>query len=216
VKPNRLRGWFLIALLTLAVLLGLLRGPILRLAASVLVVEDPLQRADAIVVLAGGTPSREAMAAALFREGWAPRVVISQQFPTTRIRELNALGVRPLDQQGESRAALQKYGVPPDRIVALTAVARTTETELHLDHQAALADGYHRVILMTSPPHTRRVKLIWSRQSRASHLEAIVRAAESEDFTTEEWWRKRRAAEILLHEYLGILAFLLGVSSLMR
>jgi uncharacterized SAM-binding protein YcdF (DUF218 family) len=215
LKPRNLRGRLFIALLTLAVLLGLLHRPVMRLAASVLVVEDAL-RADAIVVLAGGTPLREAMAAALFREGWAPRVVISQQFPTASIRELNALGVRPLDQQGESRAALQKYGVPPDRIVALTAPARTTETELHLDHQAALADGYHRVILVTSPPHTRRVKLIWSRQSRASHLEAIVRAAESDDFATEEWWRKRRAAEILLHEYLGILAFLLGVSSLMQ
>jgi uncharacterized SAM-binding protein YcdF (DUF218 family) len=105
--------------------------------------------------------------------------------------------------------------VPPDRIVALTAPAGTTETELRLDHQAALAEDYHRVILVTSPPHTRRVKLIWSRQS-PGHLEAIVRAAKSEDFTMEEWWHKRRAAEILLHEYLGILAFLLGVSSLMR
>ena len=216
MKPTGLWGRLVIALLILAVLVGLLHRPVLRLAATGLVVEDPLQRADAIVVLAGGTPSREAMAAALFREGWAPRVVISQQFPSSSIRELNTLGVRPLDQQGESRAALQKYGVPPNRIVALAAPARTTETELHLDHQAALADGYRRVILVTSPPHTRRVKLIWWRQSRASHLEAIVRAAENEDFTTEEWWRKRRAAEILLHEYLGILAILLGVSSLMR
>jgi uncharacterized SAM-binding protein YcdF (DUF218 family) len=216
MKPPGLLGRLLIALLMLAVLLVVLHRPLLRLAASALVVEGALQQADAIVVLAGGTPSREAMAARLYREGWAPRVVISRPMQTSSIRELIALGVRPLDRQGESRAALQKYGVPSDRIVALTVAARITEAELHLVQQAALADGYHRVILVTSPPHTRRVKLIWSRQSRTSHIEGIVRAAGSEDFTTEEWWRKRRSAELLLHEYLGILAILLGVSSLMR
>lgn len=216
MKPPGRLGRLLIALLILAVLLVALHRPVLQLAANALVVEDPLQRADAIVVLAGGTPSREAMAARLYREGWAPRVVISRPFQTGGIRELNALGVRPLDRQGESRAALEKYGVPPGRIVALTVAARITEAELHLVHEAALADGYHRVILVTSPPHTRRVKLIWSRQSGTSHIEGIIRAAGSEDFTTEQWWRKRRAAELLLHEYIGILAILLGVSWLMR
>ena len=156
------------------------------------------------------------MAATLFREGWAPRVIISRPFTTQQVRELNALGVRPLDLEGEARLTLEKYGVPPDRITSLAVPVTTTEPELRLVHQAARADGYRRVILVTSPPHTRRVQLIWSRESRGSHIEGLVAAAPNDDFAVDGWWRRRRAAEAVLHEYLGLLAIYLGISPLMR
>jgi uncharacterized SAM-binding protein YcdF (DUF218 family) len=190
--------------------------PLLRLVGAALVVEDPPQHADAIVVVAGGTPSREAIAAALFGQGWAPRVIISRAFTTPAVRELVALGVRPLDLQGEARLVLEKYGVPPDRIVSLGVSVTTTEPELAVVRDVARAEGYRRVILVTSPPHARRVKLIWSREGAADHIEGIVAAAPNVEFAVDDWWRRRRAAEALLHEYLGLLAIYLGVSSLMR
>jgi uncharacterized SAM-binding protein YcdF (DUF218 family) len=216
MKRGRGLAVVLIGLVGLVGALALLHRPLLRLVAQVLVAEDRLEPSDAIVVVAGGTPWREAKAAQLFRQGWAPRVVISRPDRVSSIRELNTLGVRPLDLQGESRVALEKYGVPPDRIIALRTSARTTEPELGLVHRAALAAGYARVILVTSPHHTRRVKLIWSRESRNNHVSGIVVAAAREDFTMEDWWKQRRAAEALLHEYLGITAILLGVSQFMR
>ena len=215
-RRRRVVGGVLVALCGLIVLLALGHQPILRLVAAALVVEDPLEPADAIVVVAGGTPSREALAATLFREGWAPRLIISRAFTPAQVRELNALGVRPLDLQGESRLALEKYGVAPNRIIALGAPVKTTEPELRLVHQVARADGYRRVILVTSPPHTRRVKLIWSRENRESRIDGIVAAAPNEDFAVDGWWRQRRAAEALLHEYLGLLAIYLRVSPLMH
>jgi uncharacterized SAM-binding protein YcdF (DUF218 family) len=206
----------IIAVATLTAFVTVLHRPLLSRVAALLVVQDGLAHSDAIVVMAGGTPSREARAATLFREGWAPRVIISRPFITSGIRELVALGVRPLDLQGESRLALVKYGVPADRITAIGDAARTTEPELRLVHQAARADGYRRVILVTSPQHTRRVKVIWARESRESHIEGILVAAATEEFTVDDWWRQRRAAEALLHEYLGLLALYLGISPLMR
>ena len=206
----------LAAVAALTVLATVFHRPLLRQAATLLVVEDRLEHADAIVVVAGGTPSREAMAATLFREGWAPRVIISRPVITSNIRELIALGVRPVDLQGESRLALVKYGVPADRIIAIGTSVRTTEPELRLVHEAAHADGYRRVILVTSPPHTRRVKVIWSRENRDRRIEGIVVPAPTDEFTVDDWWRQRRVAEALLHEYLGLLALYLGISPLMR
>ena len=52
---------------------GVWHAPVLRALGTWLRIEDRLERADAIVVLAGGTPRREATAAALWKEGWAPR-----------------------------------------------------------------------------------------------------------------------------------------------
>ena len=216
--PGRRRltnGVLLAALLAVAVLATFHR-PLLRLAGTVLVVNDPPRHADAIVVVAGGTPSREAVAAALFREGWAPRVVVSRPYMPPEMRELNALGVRSLDLQGEARLTLEKYGVPADRIVSLGVTVMTTEPELAVVHDWARAAGDRRVILVTSPAHTRRVQVIWARASRQSHIEGLVVAAPSSEFSVDDWWRRRRAAEALLHEYLGLLAIYLGISPLMH
>ncbi len=199
-----------LALVLLAGLAALLHGPVLRSTARWLRVEDRIERADAIVVLAGGTPRREARAAALWKEGWAPRVIISRPFQRPDLDQLIELGVRPLDLQGESRAVLERFGVPRDRIIAIPVVSRTTEPELMLVRDTALQLGYRRLILVTSPEHTRRVKLVWSRQSAAGP-EGLVSAAR-EEFPFEDWWRRRRAAETVLHEYLGLLVVTLGVS----
>ena len=216
---SRRRRWVTGVLITVAVLtlfVTVFHRPLLQQVAVWLVVEDRLERADAIVVVAGGTPAREAKAASLFREGWAPRVIISRPVVMSGIRELMALGVRPLDLQGESRLTLLQYGVPADRITAIATQVRTTEPELQLVHDAARADGYRRIILVTSAQHTRRVKAIWSRASHGSRLEGLVIPAPTDEFAVDDWWRRRRAAEAVLHEYLGLLALYLGISSLMR
>jgi len=205
-----------LALLATALILALAvwHGPLLYSIGAWLRVEDRLAHADAIVVLAGGTPRREATAAALWREGWSPRVVISRPFERADLRELVDLGIRRFDMQGESRKALEIYGVPPDQIIALPDISPTTEPELALVRDAARARGYRRLILVTSPEHTRRVKVIWSRQAPAGP-EAIVVPAR-EPFPFEDWWRSRRAAETVLHEYLGHLVIALGISHLFR
>jgi uncharacterized SAM-binding protein YcdF (DUF218 family) len=138
---RRLLNGVLLAALLVAVFAAVFHRPLLKLAGAALVVNDPPQHADAIVVVAGGTPSREAVAAALIREGWAPRVVVSRPYMTPEMRELNTLGVRPLDLQGEARLTLEKYGVRPDRIVALGVTVMTTEPELAVVHEWARAAG---------------------------------------------------------------------------
>ena len=210
-RRRRALLWVGLAVLLVAALAVAAHRPLLRAAGTFLVVDEPLEPADAIVVLAGGTPFREAWAAELFRRGLAPRVIISRHLLTPRERELLALGIRALDDQGESRLALEKYGVPPDRIVAVGQAESITETELRTVGRLAREAGYRSVILVTSPWHTRRVKLIWSREAPAD-LRGVVAATRREPADGAEWWRQRRAAEELLHEYLGLAAIKLGIS----
>ena len=155
----------LIALLALAGLAALAHRPLLRATGQALVVDDPRERADAIVVVAGSTPSREETAAGLYREGWAPRVLVSRQLVPGRTQRLIDMGVRRLDFQGESVAALEKYGVPRDAIVALDQPVEITETELRAVAAAARDRGWRRLILVTSAFHARRVQVIWRRES---------------------------------------------------
>src|SRR3972149_6202140 len=83
-----------------AAALGAAHVPLLRGLGQWLVVEDALARADAIVVVAGSTPTNEEAGAALYRAGWAPRVILSRPATPARRVRLMELGVRPLDLQG--------------------------------------------------------------------------------------------------------------------
>jgi uncharacterized SAM-binding protein YcdF (DUF218 family) len=209
---------FLTALLVVLALLALVavaHRPLLRAAGDALVVNEPGPPADAIVVVAGGTPSREARAAALFQAGGAPRVLVSRQFVPGRVQTLIEMGIRPLDFQGESVRVLEKLGVPRDAIVTLDQPVEITETELRQVVVAARARGWHRVTLVTSGPHTRRVRLIWRREA-AGAIEAGIVGAPDECSSADGWWRRRRCSEAVLHEYLGLFALYLNVSSWMR
>ena len=200
-----------LAAAALVVLAAAAHRPALRLVGRALVVEDALAPADAVVIMAGGIPTREATAAGLYRKGWAPLVVLSNDFTPARVRDLIALGVRRLDYQGEARLVLEKYGVPPNAIVALSVPVKTTEAELRLVAEAAQARGWRRIILVTSPEHSRRVRLVWTRQA-PGNIEGRVALVQADDFLEDGWWRKRRQAEAVLHEYLGLAAIYLGVS----
>jgi hypothetical protein len=43
-------------------------------------------------------------------------------------------------------------------------------------------------------------------------VEARVHSVRDETFAPDGWWRDRRMFELLLHEYLGIAAYRLGIS----
>lgn len=205
----------LIVLLAVAGLGALAHRPLLRATGQVLVVDDPRERADAIVVVAGSTPSREETAAELFRSGWAPRVLVSRQFVPGRVQRLIDMGVRRLDFQGESVAALERYGVPRDAILILDQPVEITETELRAVAAAARDRGWRRLILVTSPFHGRRVQLIWRRESGGA-IEGRLATVPDDCTAADPWWRLRRCSESVLHEYLGLLALYLHISGLMR
>ncbi|MBV9357760.1 MAG: YdcF family protein, partial [Chloroflexi bacterium] len=98
---------------------------LLSLLAGLLVHVDPLRPATAIVVLGGGSPAREWAAAALFRAGWAPRVVL--------VRELGKAwpicGGRTAKHDERVRA-LVEHGVPRSNILVDARGASTTLQEL--------------------------------------------------------------------------------------
>lgn len=204
-----------VALLVLAVVATLAHRPLLRAAGRVLVVPASESRADAIVVLAGNTPTREVLAAALFREGRAPVVVVSRSTMPVRVQQLIDLGIRPLDFQGESVAALEKHGVPRAAIVTLSQPVEITELELRGVAAEARGRGWRRVLLVTTSHHSRRVRLIWHREA-GPDIEAGLAVVDDECSADRTWWTRRRCSEAVLHEYLGLLAVYLHLSSLMR
>jgi hypothetical protein len=76
---------------------------------------DPLQRGDAIVVLAGSRVDRWLEAVDLFKEGWAPRVVLSPGPVSALEVKLRGEGLR-LPREGDlARDAFSRWACPPTR-----------------------------------------------------------------------------------------------------
>jgi len=197
----------------LVVAIGLVLAAITAIAVTApalglfLVVADPLVPSDAIFVLDGGTPARELEAAALYHRRLAPRVVI------TRAREPLAGVARNLagerSAQEHSAWVLERVHVPATAIVRLTTVVENTEEELQADYAHARERGLRRVIIVTSPYHTRRVRLMWDRQYQRD-VRALVHPTPYEDFDPPRWWRSRRALEATVHEIFGMANYLFG------
>src|SRR2546426_12403079 len=100
------------------------RESLLRKAADLWVVSDPLTRADAIVVLGGNSQTRPREAAELYRQGLANKVLVSR---TGRLGQ-SAPGVGPSDCE-LNRAALLKLGVPDSAIEAFGKASANTREE---------------------------------------------------------------------------------------
>ena len=172
-----------------------------------LVAVDPLVTSDAIFVLDGKSPHRDLEAAALYRDGWAPRVVVTR--PRSDLAEDVRREFGLETEQEQVVRTLRRAGVPESAIVRLDRVVENTEGELTADFDYAKAQGFRRVILVSSPYHTRRIRVIWRRHFERE-VAAIVRATRYEHVDPARWWRSRRSLEDVAHETAGIANFLLG------
>ena len=187
----------LISLLFVIVLCAVLyfaRGPILRFAGETWIVEDPLDRADAIIVLSDDNfyADRAAHAADLYRHGMAPIVVASGR----RLRPY--AGIAELMEHD-----LIERGVPKDKIVRISHNAENTREEAQALAQQALERKWRSVIVVTSNYHTRRARYIFLHVFPAQ-TQVRVSGAQDGDFDPQHWWQSRKSLKEFTRELAGM------------
>lgn len=178
--------------------LYLVRHPIFRFAAETWIVEDPLENADALIVLSGDNfyADRATRAAELFREGKAPLIVASGR----RLRP-NA-GVAELMEHD-----LMERGVPKDKILRFTHDADSTREEAEALVKLAKTRKWRKTIVVTSNYHTRRARYIFNKVF-PQDIEVRVASARDGDFDPQRWWEKRKSTKELMQEFAGMVAAL--------
>lgn len=186
----------LLVILTLtfvALLLVALHRPLLTAAGRFLIVADPLDRADVIVVLSGGrSDERVGQAAALFRRGLAPLVLLSGG------ESLMGISVPDLLR----RQALA-HGVPERALLYERSSTSTAEQARFL--RPLLEDrGVRRAIVVTSSYHTRRTRLLFRRTFEGSAVEIRVYPVQQDWYRPEEWWTREQDTETVVLEYIKL------------
>lgn len=187
----------------LVVLLALIFSSVaaFRGAGRWLVRPDALEHADALVVLSGSMPYRAEEAAGVFRLGYAPAIWLTH--PQDPANLLQSMGITYTGEEDYNRQILLHSGVPATAIQVLPGTIVDTEEELtEVIHQMNQEEKT-RVIIVTSPEHTRRVRALW-RLLAPQELKLIVCAATQDPFDADHWWENSRDAYSVVREYLGL------------
>jgi uncharacterized SAM-binding protein YcdF (DUF218 family) len=184
-------------------LLALLLHPLwLTAMGDFLVARDDLQPADCIVVLAGNSPYRVQHAVELYKAGWAPKVVISNELVLSHGVEATWLQLRA--------AGLVNLDLPDDAIVPLEQVAQSTYHEALESRDLMVDRGWRRAILVTDPFHMRRALWAFRGVWQAAGLTVLASPAEESKYNLANWWRDPSKATRVIQEYVKYPYYLLA------
>jgi uncharacterized SAM-binding protein YcdF (DUF218 family) len=213
VKRPRRKGLlpFLFAAAAALAVLFLLRGPILAALGNFLVVRDQPAPADAIIVLSGQPAERVREAADLYREGFAPLVVLTTPVPPPGHDELLELGVAiPLEVDVATMVAL-KLGVAADDLLVLEKKVDSTRDEAEFFAEWCRQRDCGKVIVVTSSYHTRRAGSVFRKALGEGGDEVLVLPSRYGVFDPGGWWKDRSQIRTLIFEYQKLLFYAFGL-----
>src|SRR5213592_679044 len=93
--------------------------PVLRYCASIVIVDEPFEKSDAIVALAGGEPGRAWGAADPSNRRLAAYVIVTRDQVKPEEADLLQRGIELVDGRGNYIRVLRGLGVPNDKIVSV-------------------------------------------------------------------------------------------------
>jgi uncharacterized SAM-binding protein YcdF (DUF218 family) len=170
--------------------------------------EDQAQPADFIVPLAGDD-HRLLKAAELFKQGLAPKILLSNERmkPLTRMDALNGEIGRPRgDVMAKRMELLDHLGIP------LIDVERYGDSLMSTaDEAKALAKRFAgqkpSLLLVTSPYQARRSKIIFSRELPDARIFIV---SPPEGALPERWWAERDTALLAVTEMAKLAYYWIG------
>jgi len=184
---------FLMFLAAFAFVIYLARHPLLRVAGNWWIVSDPLQHADAIIVIGDDNypADRATHAAELYESGWAPVVVASGRW------------LRSYSGFAEIIAHdIQSKGVPAGAVVPFAHRAANTREEAEALTGLVAQRHWHKIILVTSSYHTRRARYIF-RKVFPADVTVLASPAPDSDYDPSRWWESRLGVKIFFEESVG-------------
>jgi uncharacterized SAM-binding protein YcdF (DUF218 family) len=167
-------------LLAVAIVLYSLRGKVLSGLAEAWMVNPPLVKSNAIVVLGGDPNGRAYEAVRLYRDGWAPTILVMNP----KLQATDRLGVTM--SQGEMTWRILTNAVPVAAIQVRGTNLDSTFDEAVTVKKWMKETGANSVIIPTGPFHSRRVRWIF-RKTLGKSAQLTVRSIHPE--TCHDWWQ---------------------------
>jgi uncharacterized SAM-binding protein YcdF (DUF218 family) len=182
----------LVALVALALIVYAMRAPLLTDLAKAWVVNEPIGKADAIVVLGGRPDLRPYEAARLYHAGLAPRILYMDVRPGPG----EELGVT-ISERELTRRILLGNNVPEGALTAIGSHVASTYDETCAVRAWMEKTGAKSIIIPTDLFPSRRTRWIFRHQLAGSSRQAHVEAITPPQYSVFTWW----------HHEDGVIAF---------
>jgi hypothetical protein len=200
------RKWLIrtgIAALLVVTVLGLVRAPLLRGVGRLLVAEDPVSPADAIVLTVDVGAAGVLEAADLVKAGVATRVAVFSDPLDPVDLEFKRRGFKTEPNSAAWVRMLANLGVPDAEQIPLAETGTRAETD-------ALpvwceANRIHSVVVVAAPDHSRRVRRSLQRTMKGRPVRVMVRPTRVSTFDRDRWWQTRDGTRIGLVELQKLL-----------
>jgi uncharacterized SAM-binding protein YcdF (DUF218 family) len=195
------RKFIVLAVVLLAILGLYISHPlILDQMAKFLVVQDKLEKADVILVLAGdGNGERVREGVQLYRQDYAKYMLMSGG---------------PLAWKLTSAQWMRKQAVEsgiPEKYILLQEKSRSTIDDAEFSLPIVKEHHFRSVILVTSPYHTRRAARVFRKIFSKEGIAVIVHPVENSEFNPDRWWTRHEDVGVVVWEYVAfVLYFLKG------
>jgi len=153
-----------------------------------LVVEDLPSEAEAIVVLSGDLGARLEQGVELYRQGYAPRLILAG----------GGQPGRPSAAEVMKRQAVA-LGVPSAAALLVNESTSTREDAL-FTRELMAANGIRSAILVTSPYHQRRAVLTFRHVFAGSGISVASYPVRDDQWQADSWWRSQDNLRLTLVE----------------
>src|SRR5262245_50500006 len=185
-QRRRVRSMPTLALAAALVFAGLwfAREPLLRGAADLWIVSDPVSEADAVAVLGGGLEVRPFAAAELYKRGLVTKVLLS------RVLEARSTRIGGIPGHSElNRMLLLNLGVPETAIEMFGHENRSTWDEATALREWADQHRALRIVVPADIFSARRVRWIFDRKFAGSSVRVEIPSVEAPGYTRAAWWQ---------------------------
>jgi uncharacterized SAM-binding protein YcdF (DUF218 family) len=159
--------------------------------------ESPAQvprRADAVVVLGGNDGDRALRALDIYRGGYAPTIVLTG---------LEYGAAAPPAHLVWRTQFLEMRGVPRSA-VRFEVEARNSYSEAVQLLALMRKEGWRTLIVVSDPPHMRRLAWAWGRVFEGSGIDYVLVASEPDWWDAEHWWRDEKAGQFVIMEFIKL------------
>lgn len=201
---RRYKFFLSFVLIVVAVVLMLLE------AGNFLVKKDKLFRADAIVLLMGSIPDRVLQTELIYKQGLGRRIILVEE-NMEGFHDLRKRGSPIVSNTDQCYNALVYLGINEEFINVLPGSARSTIQEALIIKDFIKSNpSVDTLILVSSPSHTRRASMIFSKILKHYEVPVVIYTSpgEKSTFNAARWWKSREDIQYVLSEYVKILSFL--------
>ena len=161
-------------------------APLLTSYAEFFTVHTATMGADAIVVLSGGIETRLPRAITLYKEGYAPRILMTQERP------INILAAQlPCTNRDKAQALLHMLHADCELTVVPSQKGGATSTfdEAYDLKDWARKNSYKRIVIVTDDFHTRRAAYAFTKVFKGTNMAVQAAGAPNDLFSENDWWK---------------------------